>query len=106
MKHLGGLTVLMLAACALARAAGGEPDRITFPHDLHFENEVECTTCHPDVAGSARATDRLRPDMDVCADCHDIEDDTGCAVCHANVDEAAPHSGPAASAMRPTSRGA
>ncbi len=44
--------------------------------------------CHEGVADSRSAADTFRPDMDVCANCHDVEDDGTCNMCHTNVDEA------------------
>ncbi len=71
-------------------AAGGavalEPDRIVIPHGRHTQSGVECATCHAGAAESRRAEDSLRPAMDVCAACHDVEDTEGCGVCHTNVD--------------------
>ncbi len=65
-----------------------QPDRIQFPHELHFENDVECATCHEGAAASMTADDLLLPEMDVCADCHETDDDDNCGMCHTNVDEA------------------
>jgi len=77
--------LLVLSALPLVLLAE-DPDRIIFPHDLHFENDVECATCHAAAASSLTASDRLLPDMDICADCHDIDDDEQCSLCHTNVE--------------------
>ena len=66
----------------------GQPDQIIFPHDLHFQNDVECADCHKDAGTSSFVADRLLPDMDVCEDCHETDDDETCGMCHTNVDEA------------------
>ena len=95
------LPVLLLVLIATGlHAQDGGPDHIIFPHDPHFENEVECAVCHEDARDSASPSDRLLPDMDVCADCHDVDDDTGCATCHSNVDEAGDYPRPAFGAGR------
>ena len=82
--------LLICLALFLAPAVvfADQADRIIFPHDLHFESEVECAACHEGAAASMAATDRLLPDMDVCSDCHDTDDDENCSMCHTNVDEA------------------
>lgn len=55
---------------------------IKFNHNLHVvENEIECDTCHKmDDNGKMS-----NPDMDVCKDCHDIDEDNpskDCLQCH------------------------
>nr|MEE4266483.1 hypothetical protein [Candidatus Krumholzibacteria bacterium] len=87
MKSLN-LTILMFLVAAGAAVQADEPDTIIFPHDLHFEAEVECATCHEGVAEQTQPEDTFYPDMDVCGDCHDIDDDENCALCHSNVDNA------------------
>ena len=91
--------IAALTAAATAFAAEG-PDRIIFPHDLHFENEIDCATCHEAALTSQAPTDRLRPDMDICASCHDVESEDGCATCHSNVDEAGEYPQPTYGAAR------
>jgi hypothetical protein len=81
------LQLIIILAVFTAAGAVAQPDQIIFPHDLHFENDVECADCH-DAASSTAAADRLLPDMDVCADCHETDDDENCAMCHTNADEA------------------
>ncbi len=80
-----GLMVLFGAA---GNISGQEPDRIIMPHALHHDAEVDCATCHDGVESSTSALDVFRPDMDVCADCHDVDDDEECAMCHTNLDNA------------------
>jgi hypothetical protein len=62
---------------------------IIFAHANH--TDVDCTDCHPDIERSADAQDRNFPSMDVCSDCHDVEDE--CGTCHRQADnpEASPH---------------
>jgi len=82
------ILALGFAALTAATAAADLPDSITIPHDVHQANDVECAMCHEGVAESQSAADSFRPSMDVCANCHDVEDDGTCSMCHANVDEA------------------
>jgi hypothetical protein len=85
MRTLLSCTVLLLIAGA---AGADEPDRIIIPHGTHFENDVDCATCHEGVEASTAAGERFRPEMDLCADCHDVDDDETCVLCHTNPDEA------------------
>jgi hypothetical protein len=67
---------------------------IVFDHALHVDDAgLECTACHGEALTSTDAADRLFPTMDICADCHDIDDDEMCGQCHRNPDEpeASPH---------------
>jgi hypothetical protein len=84
-RHLPVITAIILLAAAPARAQ--LPDTIVMPHDVHFANEVECAMCHEGVE-DAEAGASLRPSMDVCSACHDVEDGDTCVMCHTNVDEA------------------
>ncbi|MBC8425813.1 hypothetical protein H8E07_17005 [bacterium] len=79
------LAVVLLGAGLIL---GDAPDTIVIPHDVHLDNEIACGTCHGDVAGSTSGLSTHRPDMDVCADCHDTDDEDLCAQCHTNVDAA------------------
>ncbi|MDO9693807.1 MAG: hypothetical protein Q7W56_03695 [Candidatus Latescibacteria bacterium] len=74
--------------CAAATVAAADPDRILIPHVPHHDASIECTTCHAAATDSRRAGDSLRPGMDVCADCHDVVAENGCAKCHTNVEAA------------------
>ena len=63
------------------------PSTINFSHQFHVEEqEVECLTCHEVATGSTQSSDLLLPTMDVCAGCHDVEDDETCGDCHASED--------------------
>ncbi len=55
---------------------------IKFSHQLHIEMEVECEMCHAEVAESTSLSGKLLPSKDACADCHDVEDDENCEMCH------------------------
>jgi hypothetical protein len=48
---------------------------------VHAANGLACEKCHP-AATSTAGTDNLFPAMDVCAECHDIADETSCRQCH------------------------
>jgi len=67
------------------------PSDIIFAHANHVD--LECIDCHADISQSDNAGDRNFPTMDLCADCHDIESDDNCGLCHRNPEEpgATPH---------------
>lgn len=68
---------------------------IIFAHANH--TDLECFDCHGDVENSNDAEDRNFPSMDVCGDCHDVESEDDCGVCHRdpNDPQAHAHSQPA-----------
>jgi hypothetical protein len=83
---LAGL-VLVIAAGATAMLANTPPSAqvsdLIFSHPLHVTSQgIECVTCHAEIPSSASADDRNLPSMDVCAACHDVEDDKNCGQCH------------------------
>lgn len=55
---------------------------IKFSHQLHAESEVDCASCHSNVPESTSLSDRLLPEKDACAACHDVDDDDNCSTCH------------------------
>ena len=58
-------------------------DLINFSHSFHSDL-AECTDCHSAVSESISLNDRLLPDHEDCANCHDVDDDEECSSCHAN----------------------
>src|SRR5690606_18882221 len=64
---------------------------LSFSHELHLEQEMECDACHGAIADSTRASDLSLPGHPECELCHDIEaakkgEETDppadCGVCH------------------------
>jgi len=61
---------------------------LIFSHKLHVEDqELQCSDCHGGAAESEAGLDNLLPEMAVCSDCHDVDDDNECATCHSNPDD-------------------
>ncbi len=56
-------------------------DIIKFSHRFHSEL-AECETCHQTAAQSTSLKDRLMPNHESCAECHDVEDSEQCGTCH------------------------
>jgi len=84
---------LVLLALGLYLIAGAYPPAklevpesdLIFAHANHID--LECTDCHIDITTSTSASDRNLPGMDVCGNCHDVEDFDNCSLCHKNADE-------------------
>lgn len=58
---------------------------IKFSHKLHVaEMEIECGDCHTSTAESVVSSDFLLPQKEQCAECHDVEDEMNCTMCHAD----------------------
>ncbi|KAA3613153.1 MAG: hypothetical protein D8M58_12660 [Calditrichaeota bacterium] len=52
------------------------PSKSEFSHKYHIEDEeLACNDCHTNVNTSTTGTDDLMPVQDVCADCHEIDDE-------------------------------
>lgn len=61
---------------------------IIFSHQFHVEEqEIGCVDCHITIESSGLSSDKNLPTMDECGNCHDVEDDESCSVCHKNADE-------------------
>ncbi len=73
-------------------AIAGDPRaELTFDHTIHVESvEMGCGDCHALASQSTVPDDRLNPGKDVCADCHDVEDQSECATCHSNPQQVTP----------------
>jgi len=84
------VAVLMFSLLVICAADAQEQQwvpatELTFNHQLHVtELELECATCHP-AAESGLSSDRLLPNKAACAECHDVNDQNDCALCHVSV---------------------
>ena len=89
---MGVAAVAILGTAWFRSAVGLLPDddrpELIFSHRYHLEEEgLICSDCHYDVEESVTGTDNLLPEMDVCGDCHDIDDEDECGTCHSNIDD-------------------
>jgi hypothetical protein len=76
------LSVLSLAVSCVAKHIPA--DTIKFSHYIHEKQKVDCRNCHENVLSDAEKRQSAFPDMEICSDCHDIEDETNCGSCHSN----------------------
>jgi c(7)-type cytochrome triheme protein len=83
-------TVLLIAIALLLLTAFSSKDSnelttnkgiIKFSHKLHADI-ADCTDCHTAVTKSTSLNDRLMPNHDNCGECHDVNDDKNCTMCH------------------------
>lgn len=78
------LTVLLFSAAG----AMAENSDLIFSHRFHAENvEAACLDCHAAAENSLTGRDDLLPEMELCGECHDIEAEGNCTLCHKNGDE-------------------
>jgi len=84
------VSVISVAFLTLTAFTGGQSigdenvsnkDLINFSHSFHSEL-AECSDCHSAVLESASLTDRLLPNHDDCANCHEVNNDDECSTCH------------------------
>jgi hypothetical protein len=68
---------------AIDEEIGGNKSLINFSHSFHSDL-AECADCHSSVMESFSLNDRLLPDHDDCANCHEVDDDEECSTCHSN----------------------
>ncbi len=59
---------LFFVSCVCAAAAAAPPP---FSHRVHLAQKLECTFCHPAALTSTSASDNLRPNREVCLNCHE-----------------------------------
>lgn len=87
-KHIY-IVFFLFAASLLGIAALSTPslteaktnkDVIKFSHKKH-EN-FECAACHKAVGESTSLNTRLLPEKAACAECHDVENEKDCSMCH------------------------
>ncbi|MFA3782386.1 cytochrome c3 family protein [Melioribacteraceae bacterium 4301-Me] len=55
---------------------------IKFSHKVHLDASVNCADCHTKVPESTSLSDKLLPDMETCGQCHDVQDEKNCNMCH------------------------
>jgi len=80
------LGLLFLSGILLSNST--EQIELKFSHKLHtIEEELECNTCHESGTISITGKDNLLPEMETCSDCHDIEAEDNCGLCHGDVDD-------------------
>ncbi|MCX7797611.1 MAG: cytochrome c3 family protein [Melioribacter sp.] len=72
---------LTIAAVNIKEPQRTNKDIIKFSHSLHKEI-AECKTCHSKAVESTTLKDRLLPEKQVCATCHDVNDTEQCNTCH------------------------
>ncbi|PKK85092.1 MAG: hypothetical protein CVT49_00695 [candidate division Zixibacteria bacterium HGW-Zixibacteria-1] len=93
MKHWKIIIVMIVSVLSLAWLAWGYPStQLTVPPgDIKFAHanhtDLECLTCHAGAETSVSPQDKLYPAMEVCGDCHDIEEVDGCGTCHRSIDD-------------------
>jgi hypothetical protein len=59
----------------------GHDKLIKFSHKFHSEL-ADCSTCHSAVDTATTLNGSLIPTMDDCAQCHDVESEDNCNMCH------------------------
>ena len=62
------------------------PAFVVFPHWIHIENKIDCSTCHGLTGGSDTPVRMVDRDyMEWCVDCHKKRGaDTDCYTCHSS----------------------
>jgi len=88
------MTILFMAGTFFIAwlAWGYPPAKLTVPEsDIIFSHsnhgDLECLDCHSGGGTATLSQERLLPEMDICGDCHDIEDVDECETCHRNTDD-------------------
>jgi hypothetical protein len=84
-------TLTITFAYRAQSSVGNEPSpvELIFSHTFHVaEQELECTDCHGGAEQSETGLDNLLPSMELCGDCHEVDDNDNCAMCHSDVDNA------------------
>ncbi|MBD3409556.1 MAG: cytochrome C, partial [Ignavibacteriales bacterium] len=79
-----GTLVATLGFAAFTGAPTNDVDnssRIIFSHELHAMM-AGCEDCHDGVAESESLADLALPGKPACENCHDVEDDDNCGMCH------------------------
>ncbi len=96
MRKIIGLGLILLLMVSLSWASYNRLEArlvipetsLIFSHSFHVdEQEIECTSCHPEIENSKLSSDRNLPTMEECEACHDVDDDETCGMCHKVADE-------------------
>lgn len=59
------------------------PDHVYFPHMMHLQAGLNCSTCHGDVAAMQRIERQFSPKMGWCLGCHrKFKSSIDCWTCH------------------------
>ncbi len=78
----GIFLVVIFSGCT--KISSSEKDKITFSHQFHLEQGLECLNCHEGIQSSEAVGFGL-PSMDVCAQCHsETQESENCTKCHSN----------------------
>jgi hypothetical protein len=82
------LTIILTAALSFSAfialpgsGDSGHEKLIKFSHKFHSDI-TDCASCHTKVAESTSLKENLIPTMDDCAQCHDVESEDNCNMCH------------------------
>lgn len=82
---VGALVLVFLAITAFTSSPSVEQQNnkkiIKFSHQLHAE-DIDCASCHAGVEEATSLDSRLLPGKENCEECHDVEDDENCDMCH------------------------
>ncbi len=84
--------LLMIALLGGGTAVWGQVDPgaggLIFSHKTHVvTNGMACEDCHALALNSLSGRDDLFPDMDACGECHDVEAEEECEICHRQPDD-------------------
>ena len=87
-RVLAYIVVLLIGVtCAWAQERWVPSTALKFSHRDHVDAaELECEVCHV-AEESMSARDRLLPGKEVCAECHDVDDQDECAMCHLDMNQ-------------------
>ncbi len=83
---IAAVIMLLLSAFNSSQVNDEKPRNegiIKFSHQLHADLD-ECQNCHSAVTESTSISDRLFPNHENCASCHEVDNDEECNTCHYN----------------------
>ena len=91
-KHISFIFLIALILASYLFISAQDTSKILkFSHKKHVKDEgMDCTDCHTTIAMSTKANERNFPTMDICANCHDVEDKNNCTLCHVDMNNLGP----------------